>query len=190
MAIVRRTRLNEQIRVAEVRVIGDDGAQLGVMATEAAVALARERGRDLVEVAPDASPPVCRIMDYAKFKYEQEKKVKRARKQQHRVHLKEVKFRPQIDPHDYDVKRVQLERFLRRGDKVKVTLMFRGRELDHPEAGRRLFTRLIEDVALVGQVERQPLMEGRFMGMVFAPKDAKPGRPGVTGAAAGAASGG
>ena len=125
---------------------------------------------DLVEVAPQAKPPVCRIMDFSKYKYEQEKKEKTAKKQQKKVHLKEVKFRPKIEEHDYQVKLKALSRFLARGDKVKVTLTFRGREMAHQELGRRILDRFIKDSADIAQVERGPVTEGRFTNLIFAPK--------------------
>lgn len=127
-------------------------------------------GLDLVEVAAQAKPPVCRIMDYSKYKYDQEKREKLAKKHQKKVHLKEVKLRPKIEEHDYQVKLKNLERFLTRGDKVKVTLTFRGREMAHQELGRRVVDRFIKDVAHIGQLERGPISEGRFINMVFAAK--------------------
>ena len=125
---------------------------------------------DLVEVAPGVTPAVCRIMDYSRYKYEQEKKEKLAKKQQKKVHLKEIKLRPKIEEHDYQVKFKHVERFLTRGDKVKVTLMFRGREMSHQELGRRVIDRFIKDLANIGQVEKGPITEGRFINVILAPK--------------------
>lgn len=155
-----------------MRVIADDGAQLGVMVPQEAIRLAREQGLDLVEVAPLASPPVCRIMDFNKFKYEQTKREREAKKKHHVARLKEVKFKPHIEDHDYQVKLQQLKRFLMRGDKAKVTLVFRGRELAHIPLGRRVLERLTGDLGGVGLVERNPVLEGRFMTMIIQPDHA------------------
>ena len=149
--------------------IAEDGAQLGVMTPMDALKLARERGYDLVEVAPMATPPVCRIMDFNKFKYEQDKHDREARRKHHVARLKEIKFRPHIEDHDYRVKLNQLKRFLERGDNVKITLMFRGREMAHTDIGRRVLERLRADMAGVGLTERSPILEGRFMTMVLLP---------------------
>ena len=137
-----------------------------------ALRLARERGYDLVEVAPLASPPVCRIMDFNKFKYELAKKERQAKKKHHIAKLKEIKFKPHIEQHDYQVKREQIKRFLSRGDKVKVTMVFRGRELTHLELGRRILDRLKAEIDAIGKVERDPMLEGRFMTMIFMPDHA------------------
>jgi len=152
-----------------VRVIGEDGSQLGVMNPLDAVKLARERGLDLVEVAPMTNPPVCRIMDFNKFKYDQSRREREAKKKHHVARLKEVKFKPHIEEHDYQVKLGMLKRFLMRGDKAKVTLVFRGRELAHVELGRRVLDRLAGDLNSTGMVERTPVLEGRFMTMIFQP---------------------
>ena len=152
--------------------IAEDGAQLGVMTPPDALRLAREQGLDLVEVAPQTTPPVCRIMDFNKFKYEQTKQEREAKKKRHVVKLKEMKFKPHIDQHDYQVKLQQLQRFLTRGDQVKVTLVFRGREMAHVQLGRRVLERLVTDLKAVGRVERNPSLEGRFMTMIFSPDHA------------------
>ncbi len=167
------TRVNERIRVAEVRLIGDDGEQIGVLKRDEALAYAQERDLDLVEVAGDAKPPVCRVLDYSKYKYEQEQKAKAARKHQQQTNVREIKLRPKIAVHDYETKKGHVERFLRGRDKVKVTIMFRGREQSHPERGRDLLKRLADDVAELGTVEQQPLQEGRNMHMLLGPVAAK-----------------
>jgi len=153
-------------------VIADDGAQLGVMNPLDAVKLAREKGLDLVEVAPQANPPVCRIMDFNRFKYEQQRREREAKKKHHIAKLKEVKFKPHIEEHDYHVKVNMLKRFLERGDKAKVTLVFRGRELSHVDIGRKVLERVTKDLAGVGIVERTPILEGRFMTMIIQPDHA------------------
>lgn len=161
--------MNERIRISQVRVIGSGGEQLGVMAPQDAVRLAREQGLDLVEVAPTTNPPVCRILDFNKFKYEQAKREREAKKKHHIARLKEIKFKPHIGDHDYQVKLQQLKRFFTRGDKVKVTVVFRGRELAHLELGQRILNRLVTDLTGVGTVERNPLLEGRFMTVIYSP---------------------
>lgn len=159
--------MNERIRVREVRLIGEDGEQLGILPTPEALQAARDRGLDLVEVAPSAVPPVCRLLDYGRFKYEQEKKDREARKNQKIVLLKEVRVRPKTDEHDLEFKAKQVERFIEEGDKVKVTLRFRGRELAHPNLGRQLLEDVAERVKHVAVVERMPLMEGNTMTMIL-----------------------
>jgi translation initiation factor IF-3 len=166
---VKQLRVNERIRINQVRVIGDDGAQLGVMNPIDAVKLARERGFDLVEVAPQAVPPVCRIMDFNKFKYEEQRREREAKKKHHVTKLKEVKFKPHIEAHDYKVKLNMLKRFLMRGDQAKVTMVYRGRELAHTELGTRILDRLIQDLTPVVKVERRPSLEGRMMTMILGP---------------------
>ena len=161
--------MNERIRIAQVRVIGEDGAQLGVMAPADALRLARERGLDLVEVAPQINPPVCRILDFNKFRYEEQRREREAKKKHHVAKLKEVKFKPHIEAHDYQVKLGMLKRFLMRGDQAKVTMVYRGRELAHSELGRRILERLIGDLKAISKVERNPQLDGRFMTMVFGP---------------------
>jgi translation initiation factor IF-3 len=163
------TRINERIRVPRVRLIDEDGSQIGVVETEQAMALARDRDLDLVEVAPDARPPVTRLLDYSKYKYEQEQKAKAARKHQQQVNVREIKLRPKIAQHDYETKRGHVARFLRGGNKVKVTIMFRGREQAHPERGRALLDRLFTDITELAVIEQQPLQEGRNMSMLLAP---------------------
>jgi translation initiation factor IF-3 len=166
------TRINERIRVPEVRVIDDEGNQVGVMKTPDALAFAQERDLDLVEVAPEARPPVCRVLDYSKYKYEQAQKVKQAKKHQQQITIREIKFRPKIAEHDYDTKKHHVERFLRHKDKVKVTIMFRGREVTHPERGTMILDRLAEELAELGVVEQRPMQEGRNMTMMMAPSKA------------------
>jgi translation initiation factor IF-3 len=166
------TRINERIRVPEVRLIDDEGNQVGVMKTPDALAFAQERELDLVEVAPEARPPVCRVLDYSKYKYEQAQKQKQARKHQQQITVREIKFRPKIAQHDYDTKKQHVERFLRHKDKVKVTIMFRGREVTHPERGTAILDRLAEELAELGVVEQHPTQEGRNMTMMMAPSKA------------------
>ena len=162
------TRINERIRVPEVRLIGADGEQVGV-ATDEALKRAQEADLDLVEVAPEAKPPVARLLDYSKYKYEQEQKAKAARKHQQQVNIREIKLRPKIADHDYETKKGHVERFLRHRDKVKVTIMFRGREQAHPERGRALLQRLFGDLEGLATIESEPLQEGRNMSMLLAP---------------------
>jgi translation initiation factor IF-3 len=171
------TRINERIRVSEVRLVDEDGKQIGVTKTEEAMEMARQRDLDLVEVAPDARPPVARLLDYSKYKYEQEQKAKAARKHQTQVNVREIKLRPKIATHDYETKKGHVARFLGRNDKVKVTIMFRGREQAHPERGRNLLKRLYEDVADIAVVEQEPLQEGRNMHMLLAPLREGAARP-------------
>ena len=166
---MRTLRINERIRIAQVRVIGADGAQLGVMAPGEALRLAQERGLDLVEVAPQSSPPVCRILDFNKFRYEERRREREAKRKHHVTKLKEIKFRPRIEEHDYQVKLGMLKRFLTRGDQTKVTMVYRGREMAHTELGRRVLDRLSGDLKTISKVERTPLLDGRFMTMVFGP---------------------
>lgn len=146
-----------------------DGEQIGILPIERALEIAEEKGLDLVEVAPMARPPVCRIMDYGKFRYEEQRKAREARKKQHHVQLKEVKMRPGIEDHDFDFKLRHARRFLEEGNKVKVTMMFRGRQMAHPELGREVLDRLSQELADLGKVESNPSMEGRSMTMVLAP---------------------
>jgi translation initiation factor IF-3 len=168
------TRINERIRVPEVRLIGDDGNQVGVLKTPDALAYAQQRDLDLVEVAPDARPPVCRVLDYSKYKYEQEQKAKAARRHQKQVNVREIKLRPKIADNDYETKKSHVRRFLERDDRVKVTIMFRGREQTHPERGEMLLKRLAEDVAEIGTVEQSPQQDGRNMTMLLAPSKRRP----------------
>jgi translation initiation factor IF-3 len=147
------TRINDAIRVPQVRLIGADGEQIGIKSTDEALKYAWDKNLDLVEVAPDAKPPVCRVMDYSKYRYEQEQKAKLARKHQSTITIKEIKLRPKIDPHDYATKKGHVVRFLKNRDKVKVTIMFRGREMTHPDRGRALLLKLAEEVSDLGVVE-------------------------------------
>ena len=156
--------------------IGSDGNQLGILPTQQALQMAREAGLDLVEVSPTSRPPVCRIMDFGKYKYEQSKKQKQSKKKQHTFQVKEVKFRPKTEEHDYQFKKRHAEEFLEKHFKVKVTVMFRGREMDHREMGYRILDRLVKDLAHVGSVDRQPEFEGRLMVMYMAPLPVKPGQ--------------
>ncbi len=157
------------IRVPRVRLIGEDGAQLGIKSTDDALRYAEDRNLDLVEVAAQADPPVAKVMDYGKYRYEQEQKAKLARKHQSQIHVKEIKLRPKIGVHDYNTKKGHVERFLNQRAKVKVTIMFRGRETTHPERGRDLLMRLADDVKEIGAIEQQPLLDGRNMTMVLGP---------------------
>jgi translation initiation factor IF-3 len=166
------TRTNERIRVPEVRLVGEDGKQIGVVKTTEALAYAQERDLDLVEVAPDARPPVCRVLDYSKYKYEQAQKQKAARKHQQQITIREIKFRPKIAQNDYDTKKGHVARFLRGKDKVKVTIMFRGREVTHPERGVALLDKLSGELAELAIVEQTPLQDGRNMTMMLAPSKA------------------
>jgi translation initiation factor IF-3 len=166
------TRINERIRVPEVRLIDDEGNQVGVLKIADALNFAQERDLDLVEVAPEARPPVCRVLDYSKYKYEQAQKQKQARKHQQQVTIREIKFRPKIAQHDYDTKKNHVERFLRHKDKVKITIMFRGREVTHPERGTAILERLATELAEFGVVEQHPTQEGRNMTMLMAPSKA------------------
>jgi translation initiation factor IF-3 len=166
------TRINDRIRVPEVRLVGEDGKQIGVVKTDEALEYARERDLDLVEVAPDARPPVCRVLDYSKYKYEQAQKQKAARKHQQQITIREIKFRPKIAQKDYDTKKGHVRRFLTGKDKVKITIMFRGREVTHPERGTALLDRLSEELADVGVIEQTPLQDGRNMTMLLAPSKA------------------
>ena len=163
------TRVNERIRVPEVRLIGDDGEQIGVMSTDQALRLAQEKDLDLVEVAPEAHPPVCRVLDYSKYKYEQSVRLKAARKHQQQVTVREIKMRPKIAKADFETKRAHVERFLKGKQKVKITILFRGREATHPELGEALLIKLAEELAEVGVVEQNPIQEGRNMTMLLAP---------------------
>ncbi len=163
------TRINERIRVPQVRLIGEDGNQVGVVDTGEALRYAQERDLDLVEVAAEARPPVCRVLDYSKYKYEQEQKAKQARRHQKQVNVREIKLRPKIADNDYETKKNHVTRFLNGDDRVKVTIMFRGREQTHPERGERLLMRLAEDVAEIGTIEQRPQQDGRNMTMLLSP---------------------
>lgn len=163
-------RVNERIRAREVRLVDENGNQVGVVSIAQALTSAKEASLDLVEVAPLASPPVCRVMDFAKYRYEKEKQERENRQHQRATTLKELRFRPQIDDHDYQTKLRSLLKFLEKGNKVKVTLVFRGREMAHQEFGHRLLEKLKSDVEKVAQIERPPLQEGRFVYMTVAPR--------------------
>jgi translation initiation factor IF-3 len=162
----RETRVNERIRAREIRVIDEDGNMIGIMTPGQALAQARERGLDLVEVSPMAAPPVCRMMDWGRYKYEQSKKENEARKHQKTIELKEIRMRPRTDDHDLSVKVRKIEEFLGDGDKVKVGVIFRGREMAHPELGRALLERVTAELKGVALIERTPIMEGRMMSMI------------------------
>ena len=166
----KRVRVNRQIRISPIRVIGPDGAQLGILEVDKALSMAVEQGLDLVEVAPLARPPVARIMDYGKYKFEQAKMARQAKKKQHVIHLKEVKYRPGIDDHDFETKTRHARRFLGEGNKVKVTLMFRGRQIAHPELGRLVVNRVATELADVAKIESDAKMEGKSMTMILSPK--------------------
>jgi translation initiation factor IF-3 len=163
------TRINDRIRVPEVRLIAEDGSQVGVLPRDDALAYARDRDLDLVEVAAEARPPVCRILDYSKYKYEQEQKQKAARRHQQNVTVREIKLRPKIATNDYETKKGHVVRFLKHNDKVKITIMFRGREQAHPERGEALLMRLADDVAELGTIEQRPTQDGRNMTMLLGP---------------------
>jgi translation initiation factor IF-3 len=167
--INEKLRVNRQIRISPVRVIDPEGEQVGILPIERAMEIAEERGLDLVEVAPLARPPVCRIMDYGKFKYEEQRQAREARKRQHHVQIKEVKMRPGIEDHDFEFKTRHARRFLEEGNKVKLTMMFRGRQMAHPEFGRQVLDRVSTILQDVSKVEQHPQLEGRSMVMVLAP---------------------
>jgi len=167
------TNINEFIRASEVRVIDDEGNQLGVMDLNSALQAAEGQGLDLVEVSPTAKPPVCRIMDFGKYQYEQQKRARAARKHQKVIEVKEIKFRPKVDEHDYQFKKKHIERFLADGDKVKATIFFRGRENAHPEIGRRILERLVGELGEIAVTESEPQKEGNQLHTILAP------RPGV-----------
>jgi translation initiation factor IF-3 len=168
--IKKYIRINERIRVPQVRLIGPDGNQLGIMSTQRAQELADQHELDLVEVAPSANPPVCRIIDFSKFKYDQEKKEREAKKHQKQGRLKEIRLKPNIDSHDYDTKVKQAVAFLKKKDKVKINLFFRGRQMEHLDLGRKILDKFIIDTQNDGQVEKEPALEGRIMSFVIAPK--------------------
>jgi translation initiation factor IF-3 len=175
---VPQTRINDAIRVPRVRLVDEDGTQIGIKPIAEALDFSYSKGLDLVEIAPQADPPVAKVMDYSKYRYEQEQKAKQARKHQSQIHVKEIKLRPKIQSHDYNTKKGHVERFLNQRAKVKVTIMFRGRETSHPERGRDLLMRLAEDVKEIGAIEQPPLLDGRNMVMVLGPtKNAGVQRP-------------
>jgi len=170
VTIKKYIRINERIRVPEVRVIGPEGGQLGVMTVQKAMEIASQDELDLVEVAPSASPPVCRIIDYSKFKYDQEKKEREAKKHQKQGKLKEIRLKPNIDDHDYQTKLKQTITFLSRRDKVKVSLFFRGRQMEHLDLGRKIIDRFVADTQHNAQLEKNPSLEGRVISLVLSPK--------------------
>ncbi|MEU6263305.1 translation initiation factor IF-3 [Saccharopolyspora sp. NPDC003752] len=175
--ISSETRINDRIRVPEVRLVGPNGEQVGIVRIEDALRLAQEADLDLVEVAPQARPPVCKLMDYGKFKYESAQKARESRRNQQQTVIKEQKLRPKIDPHDYETKKGHVTRFLNQGHKVKVTIMFRGREQSRPELGFRLLQRLADDVSELGFIEANPKQDGRNMIMVLAPHKTNKTKP-------------
>jgi translation initiation factor IF-3 len=168
--------VNERIRVREVRVIDDSGQQLGILPPQQALAIARQKGLDLVEISPTAVPPVCRIMDYGKYQYQEQKRTREARRHQKIIDVKEIKFRPKVDEHDYQFKKKHIERFLADGDKVKATIFFRGREMAHPDIGRRILERLVAELAELAVAETSPRMEGNTMHTILS-KRPPGGRP-------------
>jgi len=179
IASKQEVRVNDRIRIPTVRVIGPDGEQIGILAIREALAYAQERSLDLVEVSPTAKPPVCRVMDYGKFKYEQNKKQQKARRKQHTSQLKEVKMRPKIETHDYEFKVGHAREFLSHHDKVKFTVTFRGREMAHQDSGRRLLAKAVKDLEDIGQIENPARMEGRNMVLLMVPR-ATPVKPKAT----------
>jgi translation initiation factor IF-3 len=170
VAIKKFIRINERISVSQVRLIGPEGNQLGIVPIQKAREIAVQHDLDLVEVAPQASPPVCRIIDFSKFKYDQEKKEREAKKHQKQGHLKEIRLKPNIDNHDYQTKVKQAIAFLKKKDKVKVSLFFRGRQMEHMDLGRKILDRFIVDTQNDGHLEKQPVLEGRIMLLTIAPK--------------------
>ena len=162
--------MNERIRAEKIRLIDENGEQKGTVSASEGLRIATEKGLDLVEVAPDVAPPVCRIMDYSKYKYDQTKRAREAHKKQKTTHLKEIRLKPRIEEHDYQVKLHHLRRFLEENDRIKVVLRFRGREAAHPELGRQLLSKLAEECSDIGEVERKPTREGRSLIMVLIPK--------------------
>jgi translation initiation factor IF-3 len=169
-SIHKKTRVNEKIRAKEIRVIGSSGGQLGIMAPETALKMAEEEGLDLVEVAPEAAPPVCRIMDFGKYRYQLNKKAQESRKKQKQIVVKEVKFRPKTEEHDYQFKKNNISRFISKENKVKVSVMFRGRENQHREIGQRILDRIRTELEEVAVVESGPRLEGPLLYMMMAPK--------------------
>ena len=167
--------MNERIRVREVRVIDEDGTQLGIMPPPQALAIARQKGLDLVEISPTAVPPVCRIMDFGKYQYQEAKRTREAKKHQKVIEVKEIKFRPKVDEHDYQFKKNHIQRFIEEGDKVKATIFFRGREMAHPDIGHKILMRLIADLGEVAIPETQPRMEGNQMHTILSRRPAPGG---------------
>jgi len=172
----KKLRVNDEIRISPIRLIDDAGEQVGIVSLEQARERARETGLDLVEVAPEARPPVVKLMDHGKWRYEQAKAAQEARRRQHQTQIKEVKFRPGIGKHDYEFKARHARRFLESGNKVKLTMQFRGRQMSHPEIGREILERLVEELADVGAAESEPTLEGRLMTMMVAPRRSVSGK--------------
>jgi len=170
VAIKKFIRINDKIRVPQVRLVGPDGGQLGVVSIQNALDIANQHELDLVEVAPQANPPVCRIIDFTKFKYDQEKKEREAKKHQRQSRLKEIRLKPNIDDHDYEIKVKHAIGFLKKKDKVKVSLFFRGRQMEHMDLGRKILDKFIIDVQNDGQVEKEPVLEGRIISFMVGPK--------------------
>jgi translation initiation factor IF-3 len=170
VAIKKFIRTNDKIRVPYVRVIGPDSNQLGILSVQRALELANQHELDLVEVAPGANPPVCRIIDFSKFKYDQEKKEREAKKHQHQTKIKEIRVKPNIDSHDYETKLKQVIVFLKKKDKVKINLFFRGRQMEHLDLGRKILDKFIVDTQTDGFIEKQPGLEGRIMSLVLTPR--------------------
>ena len=170
VAIQKYVRVNDRIRAAQARVIGPQGEQLGIVPIQKALDMAEQYELDMVEVSPNSVPPVCRIMDYAKFKYEEEKKERQSKKRQHQAHLKEIRLKPNIEEHDYQVKLNRLIDFLKKKDKVKIGMFFRGREMAHQELGRKIMDRMVSESIQHGIVEKSPALEGRTISMIIGPK--------------------
>jgi translation initiation factor IF-3 len=170
-------RINERIRVREIRVIDETGQQLGIMAPPQALAIAKQKGLDLVEISPTAVPPVCRIMDFGQYQYQEQKRAREAKKHQRVIEVKEIKFRPKVDVHDYEFKKKHIERFLAEGDKVKATIFFRGREMAHPEIGRRILEKLIAELADVAMAETMPRQEGNQMHVILTQRTGRKSAP-------------
>lgn len=166
----QRTRVNQFIRVPQVRLVSEDGEQIGVVDTRDALRQAEEKGLDLVEVAPSAKPPVCRIMDYGKYQYQQKKRAQEAKKKQKTIQIKEIKFRPKIDEHDYNFKKNHIIRFLGEGNHVKVVVMYRGREIVHKEQGKKILDRVVEELKDVAKIEKPAAIEGRNHTLVLSPQ--------------------
>lgn len=171
----KRVRVNEQIRLPEIRVIDAEGTQLGILQTQEALKLAEERGLDLVEIAPTSRPPVCKIMDFGKFKYEQSKKARESRKKQHTTHLKEIKIRPKIEEHDLQFKLRNAEKFLTDKDKVKITVIFRGREMEHMDMGRKILDRVITKFSDIAVIEKDAIQVGKMISMILGPRSDRKG---------------
>ncbi|HEX9637910.1 MAG TPA: translation initiation factor IF-3 [Acidobacteriota bacterium] len=180
-----RVRVNERIRASEIRLIDEDGSQLGIMTPDRAIQMARAKELDLVEIAPQANPPVCRILNFGKYLYQQDKKAQEARRHQRQTQLKEIKFRPKTDEHDYQFKKNHIARFLDSGHMVKATVMYRGREIHHVDVGRRILDRLLGELGDFCSVERTPKLEGRNLSMILTPKRQHGREPARSGAAAG-----